>query len=337
MKKRKNKYLHQMKTVFPAIYSTLCPKALSSFLSEKYALENVQCKLLVRGVGDTYLAETPDNRFILRVYRSSHRNILQIKEEVALLQALKERAISVSYPLPDITGETVQLLEALEGERCAVLFSYAPGHAVRLLDNKQLQLLGTEMARFHQVSSSFAPETNRWEFNIETMFARPLEMLRAGFDSNPEDYAWLQEAAKEAIKKLPLAGALPAGYCHFDLIPKNMHFAGDTITLFDFDFMGYGWLVNDIAACWQYLALEVYTKRLAQEAADEQYKILLDAYRQHRALSKAELEAVPYLAVGWWLFYMGFHTTHDQFHAFTQPGQLKLFTGLLRHFATYWA
>lgn len=325
-----------MKTVFPAIYSTLSPEALSFYISEKYALKNVWCKLLVRGVGDTYLAETPDNRFILRVYRSSHRNLQQIKEEVALLQLLKETAVSVSWPVPDVSGETIQVLEAVEGERCAVLFSYAPGHAVRLPDEIQLQLLGSEMARFHQVSSSMARETARWEFNTDTMFIRPLEMFRAGFASIPEDYAWLQQAAEAAVKKLSAAEGLSMGYCHFDLLPKNMHFENDTITLFDFDFMGYGWLVNDIACYWQHLALEVYTKRMTQQVADEQYNILLDAYRTHRALSQEELEVVPYLAVGWWFFYMGFHTSHDQFHAYTQPGQLKLFTGLLKHLATYW-
>lgn len=325
-----------MKTVFPATYSTLCPVALSSFLSEKYALENVQCKLLVRGVGDTYLAETPTDRFILRVYRSSHRNLPQIKEEVALLQALKAATVSVSYPIPDVSGESIQLLDAVEGERCAVLFSYAAGHAIRLPNEEQLRLLGSEMARFHNVSAAVDLGKARWGFNIETMFVRPLEMLQAAFANNPEDYAWLQQTAGEAAKKLSAANGLPMGYCHFDFLPKNMHFGEHTITLFDFDFMGYGWLANDLASFWQYLALEVYTKRMTQQAADEQYNILLNAYREHRSLDSRELEVVPYLAIGWWLFYLGFHTTHDQFHAFVQPGQLKLFTGLLRHLATNW-
>ncbi|MBC9910145.1 phosphotransferase enzyme family protein [Chitinophaga varians] len=326
-----------MKTVFPATYSTLCPDALSSFLSEKYALGHVQCKLLVRGVGDTYLAETADNRFILRVYRSSHRSLSQIKEEVTLLLALKAAAVSVSWPIPDVSGENIQLLDAVEGERCAVLFSYAQGQAVRLPNEDQLRLLGNEMARFHNVSSAIDLGKDRWTFNSDTMFVRPLEMLKPAFAGSPEDYTWLQQAVGEAVKKLSLVNGLSMGYCHFDFLPKNMHFGESTVTLFDFDFMGYGWLANDLASFWQYLALEVYTKRMTQQVADEQFDILLNAYRQHRSLDSRELEVLPYLAVGWWLFYMGFHTTHDQFHAYTQPGQVKLFTGLLRHLATtYW-
>lgn len=326
-----------MKTVFPATYSTLCPVALSAFLSEKYALENPQCKLLVRGVGDTYLAETSGSRYILRVYRSSHRSLPQIREEVNLLLALKAAAVSVSYPLPDIQGETVQLLDAVEGERCTVLFTYAPGHPVRLLDDHQLRLLGREMARFHQVSSAIVHGKARWEFTGEQLFVRPLTLLQPFFANNVEDYMWLQQAADRTAAKLSSLNGLSTGYCHFDFLPKNMHFDQNTVTLFDFDFMGFGWLANDIASFWQYLSLEVYTKRMTQTEADRQYQLLLDAYREHRALHAAELEAVPYIALGWWLFYMGFHTTHDQFHAFVQPGQLKLFTGLLKHMAdTYW-
>lgn len=332
-----DEYLYGMKTVFPATYSTLCPSALSAFLSEKYALEDVQCLLLVRGVGDTYLARTSADRFILRVYRSTHRSLPQIQEEVALLQALKAAEVSVSYPLQDIAGETIQQLNAVEGERCAVLFSYAPGHPVRLLNDQQLQLLGREMARFHQVSAAFSPVKARWEFNEESMFVRPLTLLQPFFANNAEDYTWLQQAAATAAARLSAMKELPMGYCHFDFLPKNMHFDANSITLFDFDFMGYGWLVNDIASFWQYLSLEVYTKRMTQDEADRQYQLLLDAYREHRPLDEAALEAIPFISLGWWLFYMGFHTTHDQFHAFVQPGHLKLFTGLLRHLAnTYW-
>ena len=94
--------------------------------------------------------------------------------------------------------------------------------------------------------------------------------------------------------------------------------------------MGYGWLVYDITVFWQHLRLDVYTGRMTQAAADEAYATLIDAYTKHRQLSKEELEAVPYLTLGFWLFYMGFHTTHDQFYSFAQPSHLKLLMSVLR-------
>ena len=139
--------------MFPAIYSTLCPVALSSLISAKYKVGDVQSKFLVRGVGDTYLVESPESRFILRVYRSSHRSLPQIEEEAALLLALKKAGIRVSYPIPDISGAVIQELEAAEGVRHAILFSFAPGNSVRVLNENQLRSFGNEMARFHNVSS----------------------------------------------------------------------------------------------------------------------------------------------------------------------------------------
>ena len=95
--------------------------------------------------------------------------------------------------------------------------------------------------------------------------------------------------------------------------------------------MGYGWLLYDLTGFWQHLCLDVYAGRMTQAAADDAYAVFIDAYTEHRSLSKQELEAVPYLSLGFWLFYMGFHTTHDQFLPFIQPGQLKFFAGFLRH------
>lgn len=328
-----------MKLAFPATYSTLCPIALSSLVSEKYEVGNVQCKFLVRGVGDTYLVESSEDRFILRVYRSSHRSLPQIKEEVELLLALKQVDVSVSYPIPDVSGEAIQKLEAVEGERHAVLFSYAPGHTVRILNESQLRIFGHEMARFHNVSSTIGLGKERWNFDLETTLFKPLEMLKSAFAEDPEGHAWLQQAARQVEKKLSQlnTSGFSKGYCHFDFLPKNFHFEGDSVTFFDFDFMGYGWLVNDIMSFWQHLILDVFAGRMTHKAANDAYTIFLDGYREYRPMSEHELAVVPYLTLGFWLFYMGFHTTHDQFYAFSQPSHLKLFTGFLRHVVeTYW-
>lgn len=328
-----------MKSPFPATYSTLCPIELSSVISEKYGVGNVRCKFLVRGVGDTYLVESFEGRFIFRVYRSSHRSLPQIREEVKLLLALKEDNVSVSYPISDILGEAIMKLEAAEGERYAVLFSFAPGHAVKVMNDNQLRSIGREIARFHNVSSQTSPGGSRWDFDIKTTLLDPLKMLKPAFIEDPGGYSWLQGVVNRVEEKLGTANiaGFPTGYCHFDFLPKNFHFENDSVTIFDFDFMGYGWLVNDIMSFWQHLVLDVYTGRMTQSAADDAYDVFLEAYRECRQVSEQELSLVPYLSIGFWLFYMGFHTTHDQFYVFSQPSQVKSYTGLLKHIVeTYW-
>ncbi len=315
-----------MKTVFPATYSTLAPGALASLIQDKYPLDNVQCKLLVRGVGDTYLITTPNDKFILRAYRSSHRSFPQIQEEVALLKTLQQAQVSVSYPIPDNAGNMIQQLDAIEGERYIVLFSFAPGQVERIMSTAQLRSLGHEMARFHQIAIDIRPNSSRWNFDLQTTLFKPLEMLAPVFSEDTETYTWLQEKATQAADKLSTFNTtdFSSGYCHFDFLPKNFHFENDRVTLFDFDFMGYGWMVNDIMTFWQHLQLDVYLgKRLTREAADEAFATFLNAYREIRPVSEAELAAIPYLSLGFWLFYKGFHTTHDQFHFFNEPSYFK--------------
>ena len=328
-----------MLPVFPTLYSTLSPSALGAMISEKYELKDLQCQFLLRGVGDTYLAATPDTRYILRIYRSSHRSLSQVRSEIDLLLALQQAELPVSYPIPDRSGGFIQTLPAAEGPRYAVLFTFAPGHSVSILQEDQLRDLGRQMARFHLVSSAIELEDRRWEFDLATTLFQPLAVLRPYFAEDPEGYAWLQQAIGRVSKKLTqiAPGGLPSGYCHFDFLPKNFHFEGDKVTFFDFDFVGYGWLANDIMTFWQHLCLDVYFGRMTQEAADKAYTIFLDAYRAIRPLSEDELAAVPWLSLGFWLFYMAFHTTHDQFYSFVQPAHLKLRMDLLRKLMEkYW-
>src|SRR5579871_2733512 len=122
-----------MSAIFPTTYSTLSAEALAAFVTEKYQLPGLHGQFLTRGVGDTYLLQNGDTKYILRVYRASHRNLEQIKAEVALLQALHQFGVSVARPISDHTGATIQTLHAAEGERHAVLFTYAPGESVRAL------------------------------------------------------------------------------------------------------------------------------------------------------------------------------------------------------------
>jgi Ser/Thr protein kinase RdoA (MazF antagonist) len=312
---------------------------LISFVEEKYDLKNVCYNLLPAGVNDTYLVESDQGKYILRGYRPSHRSLLQIQEEVNLLLVLKQHDVSVSYPVPDLSRNFVQHIRESEINKHFVLFNYAPGFSVKLLNHEQLQNLGREMAKFHTVSSHMKVGGSRWCFDFDTTLSRPLELLKPYFADNMKDYSWLQESALRSQSVLSQfdISEFSKGYCHFDFLPKNFHFENDRITFFDFDFMGSGWLINDIMSFWQHLILDVYTKRMSLEEAKNSYAAFLISYYNNRPFSEAELQTVPYLSLGFWLFYMGFHTTHENFYRFLQPEHLKPVIGFLRHLVQeYW-
>ncbi|RNI25662.1 phosphotransferase enzyme family protein [Rufibacter latericius] len=329
-----------MAPVFPTAYSTLRADALASFVSEQYHLGTVQGKLLTRGVNDTYLITSPDARYILRVYRASHRNYAQVQAETDLLLALKQADVSVSYPISDAAGHVIQTLPAAEGNRCAVLFTFAPGRRVSLLNEKQLQLLGREMARFHNVSASIPLSNARWILDAETTLSKPIQAIKDFFSENQEDYLWLQEAAQKAQQHLEQfnTSSFSFGYCHYDIFPKNFHIDGDEkLTLFDFDFLARGYLVNDVMVFWQHLCLDVHHGKMTQETADQAFATFLSAYREVRHLSEEELAAMPYLALGFWVFYQGFYATHDHFLPLLQNPRLKIRMQLIRQIMErYW-
>lgn len=328
-----------MKPALPASYTTLNLEVLASMIQEKYGFRDVQCKLMVRGVGDTYSVDSTEGRFILRVYRPTHRSLPQIQAETTLLATLKQANVSVSYPIANLSGEFIQAVEAEGGTRHAVLFSYAPGNVVSILNENQLHNLGHQVACFHNVSSIIELGNSRWNYDLETTLFGPLEILKPAFEGDPENYEWLQEAAKKVEKKLAQinTAAFSKGYCHFDFLPKNFHFESDSVTLFDFDFLGYGWLVNDVMTFWQHLCLDVHFGKITQQTADEAYATFIKAYREHRPLSDDELAAVPYLSLGFWLFYSGFHTTHDRFYPYIEPSHLKPRIALVRKLMErYW-
>ena len=85
---------------------------------------------------------------------------------------------------------------------------------------------------------------------------------------------------------------------------------------------------------WQHLDVEATLGRITRDAADQAFALFLAAYQSCRPVSEQELEAIPYLSLGFWLFYMSFHTTHDQFYPFIQPAHLKLRLDLIQQLMT---
>lgn len=322
-----------MQTVFPTLYSTLEPAALATYISRQYHLQDVSCQFLVRGVGDTYRVQARDARYILRIYRPSHRTQGNIAAEAELLLALHAAGIPVSYPLADKDGQYLQALPAAEGTRSAMLFTFAEGRAVNILSPNQLQVLGTQMARFHNVSATLQLSDPRWTFDLDTTLFTPLANARDHFREDTAGHAWLQQAAHQV--QAHLAGvdtaAFSSGYCHFDFLPKNFHFdEKGHLTFFDFDFFGKGWLIQDVMTFRQQLLLDRLMGRLTAEQFTAAYDQFITAYTAVRPLSEGELAAIPWLGLGFWTFYMGFHMTHDQFYTLMQPPVLQSRTAFIR-------
>ena len=93
-----------------------------------------------------------------------------------------------------------------------------------------------------------------------------------------------------------------------DFLPKNFHFEGnESLTFFDFDFAGEGYLINDIASFFIHYFLENIYGKMTAEEAKQRFSIFLESYKNIRNVSGQEIKSIKYFGFGFWMFYFKFH------------------------------
>lgn len=326
--------------IFPTQYSVLSAKALQDHLSGQYGFTVINCKLITHNVSDTYLVETAADKFIFKIYRDAHRTHDEIMGEMQLLDTYYENGAAVSYPIKDMSGKWLQSFNAAEGIRYGALFSFAEGENIYMMTDKQLQLVGTEMAKLHIISSSVTLDYPRKAYSVESTLIAPVEVIRPAFDGMEDDYKYITEVAEFAVNELSKidTSAFSYGYCQYDFLPKNFHFAGEEkLTFFDFDFAGQGYLINDITTFYIHFFFDVYYGKLTRGEADRCFNVFMEAYRKIKPVSEEEIKSIRYFGLGFWLFYFGFHQENfdDWSNSFFTPNFIKSRITLIKKWMEY--
>jgi Ser/Thr protein kinase RdoA (MazF antagonist) len=253
----------------------------------------LSCRLYKRGLNDTYLVETKQDRYILRFYRKGWRTKPEIDSELELLAFLHERNLPVAYPIERKGGGFTEELAAPEGNRYAAVFSYAPGRAVsKKLESEQSRRLGEVLATLHTTMDDFTLNFSRPALSSEYLLDCSLDVMTPLFQHRQNDIAYLQkqiEKIKRTLVELELPFSAPTyGICIGDVHSENAHFTdkGEP-TLFDFDQCGYGWRAFDIAKF-------IHTS-FSWKIDDNVRKPFLDGYQALRQLSEAEFASIPVL------------------------------------------
>ncbi|MBC8156372.1 MAG: phosphotransferase [Bacteroidetes bacterium] len=319
-----------MVAIFPTQYSLLSATALKDHVEQRYGFGELTGSLLLHNVSDTYLLASPTDKYIFKVYRRAHRSLTEIRGEVELLTTLKEQGAKVSYPLSDLTGSYIQEFNAAEGIRHGVLFTFAPGKPVYDLTDEQLTIVGREMAFVHNITSRIDLQHDRKVYDINTTIIEPLKTLKQAFADDPDSYDYLLATADRVIRKMASidTAAFNYGYCHYDFLPKNFHFDPDnTLTFFDFDFAGKGFLANDLLSFSLHFFFHASAGKLTQAEADRAFGVFLAGYRAIRSISDEEIAAIPYLGFMFWTFYLGFQYENfdDWSNFFFTPRYVKDF------------
>jgi Ser/Thr protein kinase RdoA (MazF antagonist) len=282
--------------------SILTASALIPLLQQQYGLSVNHCRIIKAGVNHTYLVTTADTRYVFRIYSHNWRSDKEIGEELRLILHLKEKGCSVSHPIADAQGQYIQQLQAPEGQRQAVLFSYAPGNKLPQLEPAQHEAIGRLMAQIHRNTEGFALE--RCTYTPAYLLEEPLQLLADFLSPDCAEMQFLQTAATNIRNVMEQADPtqLRQGAVHLDIWFDNMSVTPEgEITIFDFDFCGNGGLYLDIA----YYILQLYTTEPQEQAYQSKLAAFMQGYESVTPLSDEERRLALLVSPGLFIFYLG--------------------------------
>jgi Ser/Thr protein kinase RdoA (MazF antagonist) len=290
---------------FPVTNSILSAQALIARVLPDYDIQPVtKCVFLSPGLNDTYLVNTQDSKYILRVYRIGWRSLTDILYELEALLHLKHKGISVSVPIPKKDGNLVSTVMAPEGLRYIVLFTYAPGKepSYESEEENKSYIYGKITAKIHTATEDFNSSHPRFSIDLEHLLDKPLRLIRPFLSHRPSDWDYLvalAENMREQVYRSPI-GNLEMGFCHGDFHGWNAHLdQDDLLTFFDFDCCGLGWRAYDIAVFHWSARLRGKDK--------ERWPSFLRGYTEERPLSDIDIQAIPYFVAIRHIWLLGLH------------------------------
>lgn len=319
---------------FPVTNSTLSAVHIALFLQEKYSLsKDTKCKLIKAGINDSYLVTDGLEKFVFRIYSFNWRSKTEIIEEINLLNQLKQENIPVSYPIPDKENNYVQTLNAPEGERFSVLFSYASGEKLHVISAENHFRIGQLMARLHQIT--YNQKLNRVNYTPEVILIDSLKQLTNFLSHDSEEMQFMLSAQNYLLQEFQNADTsqIRQGIVHLDIWFDNLNITDENeVTLFDFDFCGNGWLALDIS----YYIMQLHNIE-KYEVTDYQPKVdsFIQGYESITRISDEEKRLFPALGVSLYFFYLGIQCQRfdNWSNSFLNENYLKRFiNGLVKRY-----
>ncbi len=320
---------------FPVTESTLSANELGKFIQQQYGLSTVTtCKLFRTGMNHSYHVADGQTRFVLRIYNHQWRTKMEISEEVRLLRLLHGNGVNVSYPIADKNAVYIQELDAPEGMRYAVLFSFASGKKVSALTAAATYHIGRTMAGLHRVTENLV--LNRTTYSAKTLLSDSFTRTASFFTAGSPEMDFVKSTTQYLLNEYNNinVNAVRSGVIHLDIWFDNMHLAGeDRITIFDFDFCGNGWLCHDIG----YFMFQLYNTNQAETEYRVKVESFLKGYEEIIPLRDEERRIIPLTGLAIFLFYLGVQCiTFDSWsNIFLSEDHLKRFTGTMKRWVDY--
>ena len=322
-------------TTFPVTASTLSETDLGNFIKEKYQLnKNFDCKLFRTGVNHTYFLSDANKKFVVRAYCHQWRTKIEIQEELELLKSLQSHNLSISFPISDKNGDYIQEINAPEGIRYAVVFSFAEGEKMRFMTNETCSAIGSLMAKIHNITAT--KKIDRVNYNSDILLSQPYDYLTDYFSEDLDEIKYLKEISKKIsnnFQKVKLSDN-QKGIVHLDIWYDNLSVNNENeITIFDFDNCGNGWLILDIG----YFCKQLFFIESDKTIYESKVESFLNGYRKERNLSNNEVELIADSGASIFIFYLGVQAQRfDWSNIFFTENYLKMFVGRIKNWLDYY-
>jgi Ser/Thr protein kinase RdoA (MazF antagonist) len=293
-----------MSYIFPVTHSVLSTTALGKTIRAEYNVSNITAIIFYQaGLNDTYLISGSTEKYILRVYSKDWRSLSDIYCEIDLLLHLHKQHIAVATPIARNDDNYITSVEAPEGTRHMVLFTYAQGNnlAFDRHSKQHAEFYGASMAAMHTALDNFTTVHKRFKLDIQYLLEQPLKIIKPFLFHRADDWWYLQQLSAQIKNQYNTyaTDSLTQGYCHGDLNGENAHLHNNKLVLFDFDCCGAGNQVYD-------LAVFRWGSRL-QKKEKQLWPYFITAYQGKRNLSASDLQAIPLFIGIRHIWHIGLH------------------------------
>jgi len=289
---------------FPVMYSMLSSDALHEFVDRNYDVGQVtRCKILSRGLNDTYRVDTERDRYILRVYRTPWRSQADVYYELDVLNYLSQNGVPVSAPLRSIDGQLAKEIDAPEGERYVTLFTYAEGTIPRL--NEEISYAyGKTVARIHSLTDTFTSPYRRFHLDFNHLLDEPLRIISPALIEFGGDITYVESWVRTIKECVPI-DSMEFGFCHGDFHDWNVHWENGILTVFDFDCCGLGFRAYDLAVfLWN-------LKTNYKDKETDNWTAFLKGYTDIRTITEIDVQFIPWFVAVRRIWLAGIYVAND--------------------------
>lgn len=232
------------------------------------------------------------NSYFLKILASEYTEA-QLQSRLQLTDFLCEGGLPIPAQLETVTGRKFATTSFGGEKRLAVLSQWIDGETLDdNTDAKWIERFGELLARLHVRAQSFDPpnefELRGWD---DVYAPREEGWLRTFLADAPLDDEAKEIVEKAAARIRTLASRLPRERRNYWLIHADFHggnliFDGKTIWIVDFEDVGWGHLLFDVA--W---SAALFAKH--HPTAGEALEPLLRGYERLRPFGNAEIELLP--------------------------------------------